>query len=146
MHNMARVAIPSEDIFSTTVSGQPKSDILIQLQARHPGAACHFVEDKLSTLEKVPVSGHTPSHAADVAVCEVPLALCWAWTQQGGLHEQQCASQRLTRHASSTVCRCARCQSWLTGSSTWWTGGTTQPRSGSRQRPTRALRSSIRLA
>ncbi len=34
MHNMARVPIPSEDIFSTTVSGQPKSEILVQLQAR----------------------------------------------------------------------------------------------------------------
>ena len=37
MHNMARVPIPSEDIFSTTVSGQPKSDILVQLQARLRG-------------------------------------------------------------------------------------------------------------
>ena len=49
---MAKVAVPSEDVFSTTHSGQPKSEILAQLAARHPGAACHFVEDKLSTLEK----------------------------------------------------------------------------------------------
>ena len=27
--------------------------MLLQLHARHPGAECHFVEDKLSTLEKV---------------------------------------------------------------------------------------------
>ena len=60
MHNMARVPIPSDDIFSTTVSGQPNSDILVQLQASHPGAACHFVEDKLSTLEKVLLRSRLP--------------------------------------------------------------------------------------
>ena len=52
MHNMARVPIASEDIFSTTVSGQPKSEILVDLQRQHPGLTYHFVEDKLGTLEK----------------------------------------------------------------------------------------------
>ena len=37
MHNMAGVPIASEDIFSTTVSGQPKSEILIDLQREHLG-------------------------------------------------------------------------------------------------------------
>jgi hypothetical protein len=53
MHNMAKVALPSDRIFSTTVSGQPKSDILKDLQQQHPWGSWHFVEDKLSTLEKV---------------------------------------------------------------------------------------------
>lgn len=53
MHNMAKIPIASEDIFSTTVSGQPKSEILVDLQRQHPGLTYHFVEDKLSTLEKV---------------------------------------------------------------------------------------------
>ena len=52
LRGMAKVPVPNEDIHSTTLSGQPKSDILLQLAERHPGAACHFVEDKLSTLEK----------------------------------------------------------------------------------------------
>ncbi|BDA48771.1 hypothetical protein COCOBI_12-4530 [Coccomyxa sp. Obi] len=53
MHNMAKVPIPPERIHSTTLTGQPKSDILKDLQQQHPGASCHFVEDKLGTLEKV---------------------------------------------------------------------------------------------
>lgn len=53
MHNMAKVPIPPQHIFSTTVSGQPKSDILVDLQKQHPGVSHHFVEDKLGTLEKV---------------------------------------------------------------------------------------------
>lgn len=56
MHSMAKVPIPSEDIFSTTVSGQPKSEILVDLQRRHPGLTYHFVEDKLGTLEKASLS------------------------------------------------------------------------------------------
>ena len=90
MHNMARVPIPSDDIFSTTVSGQPKSEILLQLQARHPGAACHFVEDKLSTLEKVCTSGHA-SHAVDAlqtATCGSLLG-SYAGCTPGGVGEQQ---------------------------------------------------------
>ena len=53
MRNMAKVPIASEDIFSTTVSGQPKSEILVDLQRQHPDMEYHFVEDKLGTLEKV---------------------------------------------------------------------------------------------
>ena len=53
MHNMAKVPIDPQDIFSTTVSGQPKSEILIDLQRQHPNLTYHFVEDKLGTLEKV---------------------------------------------------------------------------------------------
>ena len=53
MHNMAMVPIASQDIFSTTVSGQPKSEILVDLQRQHPNMKYHFVEDKLGTLEKV---------------------------------------------------------------------------------------------
>lgn len=52
LRGLAKVTVPGTDIYSTTLSGQPKSDILLQLAERHPGAACHFVEDKLSTLEK----------------------------------------------------------------------------------------------
>lgn len=53
MHKMAKVPIDPRDIFSTTVSGQPKSEILIDLQRQHPNMTHHFVEDKLGTLEKV---------------------------------------------------------------------------------------------
>jgi hypothetical protein len=60
MHNMAKVPISPDHIFSTTVSGQPKSDILKDLQQQHPGASCHFVEDKLSTLEKVRLTTGSP--------------------------------------------------------------------------------------
>jgi len=52
--NAARVPFPDADIFSQTVSGAPKTEVLAQLRARHPDAGgLHFVEDKLSTLEKV---------------------------------------------------------------------------------------------
>ena len=50
---MAKVKLPKERIISTTLSGRPKSDILRDLQLEHPGLEYHFVEDKLSTLEKV---------------------------------------------------------------------------------------------
>ncbi|MEW5297073.1 MAG: hypothetical protein WDW38_005882 [Sanguina aurantia] len=54
LHNMAGVPVPMERIFSQTVSGRPKSEVLHALEARHPDAARKlFVEDKLSTLEKV---------------------------------------------------------------------------------------------
>ncbi len=59
LHGAARLPLPAERIFSTAETGQPKSDVLALLQARHPGAACHFVEDKLSTLEKVRTAGTT---------------------------------------------------------------------------------------
>lgn len=53
LRDKAQVALPLDRIFSQTVSGAPKSEVLQMLAARHRGAACHFVEDKLSTLEKV---------------------------------------------------------------------------------------------
>lgn len=64
MHNMAKVPIPSEDIFSTTVSGQPKSEILVDLQSQHPGLTYHFVEDKLGTLEKASSHQTSPQRLA----------------------------------------------------------------------------------
>ena len=57
MHNMAKVPISPERIHSTTLTGQPKSDIFKDLQQQHSGASCHFVEDKLGTLEKVSTLG-----------------------------------------------------------------------------------------
>ncbi|KAK9839422.1 hypothetical protein WJX81_001239 [Elliptochloris bilobata] len=53
LHNAAHLPLPAERIFSTAETGQPKSKVLAQLQAKHPGTEYHFVEDKLSTLEKV---------------------------------------------------------------------------------------------
>lgn len=48
---------PEERIYSTTVSGQPKTDILKMLQGNcergGEGVSLVFVEDKLSTLQKV---------------------------------------------------------------------------------------------
>jgi hypothetical protein len=53
LRNMAAITFPTERIFSQTVSGQPKSEVLVKLAAAHAGSKCHFIEDKLSTLEKV---------------------------------------------------------------------------------------------
>ena len=53
LEQKAGIDFPLDRIFSTTVSGQPKSEVLQMLCERHPGAKCNFVEDKLSTLEKV---------------------------------------------------------------------------------------------
>jgi hypothetical protein len=51
---MAGITLPLDRIFSQTVSGAPKSEVLQDLADRHPDAAAYvFVEDKLSTLEKV---------------------------------------------------------------------------------------------
>ena len=50
----AGVPFPDDRIFSQTVSGEPKSNVLLKLAAEHPSAAgLYFVEDKLATLEKV---------------------------------------------------------------------------------------------
>lgn len=49
----AHVDLPSHRIFSTTVSGQPKSEVLQELEQKHPNSTYHFVEDKLGTLDKV---------------------------------------------------------------------------------------------
>ena len=54
LRQMAGISFPPDRIFSQTVSGQPKSEVLEMLAARHPHApSLHFVEDKMSTLEKV---------------------------------------------------------------------------------------------
>lgn len=53
LKQMAGINMPLERIFSQTVSGQPKSEVLKMLQERHQGCEYHFVEDKKSTLDKV---------------------------------------------------------------------------------------------
>lgn len=54
LRQMAGIPFPADRIFSQTVSGRPKSEVLEGLEAAHPEAASyHFVEDKMSTLEKV---------------------------------------------------------------------------------------------
>ena len=50
------VKIPEEDLISTTVSGEPKADVLVRLEEtfnKDGAARMIFVEDKLSTLIKV---------------------------------------------------------------------------------------------
>jgi hypothetical protein len=49
---MGGITIPEEDMFSTTVSGIPKTEVLRTLGAEGKPRKI-FVEDKLSTLEKV---------------------------------------------------------------------------------------------
>lgn len=57
LKRMAGLDFPIERIFSQTVSGRPKSEVLLDLQNKHPeassGGGYHFVEDKMSTLDKV---------------------------------------------------------------------------------------------
>lgn len=54
LRKMAGIEFPMDRIFSQTVSGRPKSEVLENLHAKHPEAeSFHFVEDKFSTLEKV---------------------------------------------------------------------------------------------
>ena len=53
LKDMAKLPLDSDRIWSTTVSGKPKSDMLVKLQGQHPNMIYHFVEDKLGTLEKV---------------------------------------------------------------------------------------------
>ena len=53
LRDMAKVPLNLDRIWSTTVSGKPKSDMLVKLQSQHPNRVYHFVEDKLGTLEKV---------------------------------------------------------------------------------------------
>ena len=54
LKEMAGIDFPMDRIFSQTVSGRPKSEVLEDLEATHPEAGgYHFVEDKFSTLEKV---------------------------------------------------------------------------------------------
>jgi hypothetical protein len=54
LRDMAGIALPLQRIHSTTLSSEPKAAVLARLAAQHPGASAYvFVEDKLSTLEKV---------------------------------------------------------------------------------------------
>ena len=70
-----------ERIFSQTVSGRPKTEVLEKLAAGAPtGCRLHFVEDKLSTLEAV----------ARAAGFE-------AWQLYLGAHACACASHVLRR-------------------------------------------------
>ena len=98
LRDMAHVPLPLDRIFSQTVSGAPKSEVLAKLAARHPGAAYHFVEDKLSTLEKV----------ATLTPCRHYLLMrkraCWSRTpsaSRGRLHRR---SPELCRCCTYTFC------------------------------------------
>jgi len=52
LRDTAGVPFPDDRIFSQTVSGEPKSKVLLSLAAAHPASTgLHFVEDKLATLE-----------------------------------------------------------------------------------------------
>ena len=53
MERKGNLVIPPERVFSQTVSGIPKTAVLADLGAAAPAARKVFVEDKLSTLEKV---------------------------------------------------------------------------------------------
>eukprot|EP00192_Tetraselmis_astigmatica_P013614 CAMPEP_0117681762 /NCGR_PEP_ID=MMETSP0804-20121206/19187_1 /TAXON_ID=1074897 /ORGANISM="Tetraselmis astigmatica, Strain CCMP880" /LENGTH=336 /DNA_ID=CAMNT_0005491605 /DNA_START=1 /DNA_END=1011 /DNA_ORIENTATION=+ len=54
MRDMASIPFPLEKIFSQTVSGRPKSEVLAMLQERHPNAENYlFFEDKMGTLDKM---------------------------------------------------------------------------------------------
>lgn len=53
LRDKAGIDFAPERIYSQTVSGQPKSEVLVQLHARHPGCSYHFIEDKFGTLDKV---------------------------------------------------------------------------------------------
>lgn len=53
LERMAFIDFPKDRIFSQTVSGRPKTEVLEMLQERHPDTQYHFVEDKYSTLVKV---------------------------------------------------------------------------------------------
>lgn len=51
---MAKIEFPNGRIFSQTISGTPKTEVLKLLQEKHPNASSmHFIEDKVSTLNKV---------------------------------------------------------------------------------------------
>lgn len=58
LKEIGKIPFAEDRVFSQTVSGQPKSEVLKMLEERHGGegegnVSFHFVEDKLSTLEKV---------------------------------------------------------------------------------------------
>eukprot|EP00897_Mesotaenium_endlicherianum_P001799 jgi/Mesen1/1647/ME000135S00642 len=51
LKELAGIAFPEDHIYG--LGSGPKVDVLKQLQARHPGATLHFVEDRLTTLRNV---------------------------------------------------------------------------------------------
>ncbi|GAX82676.1 hypothetical protein CEUSTIGMA_g10102.t1 [Chlamydomonas eustigma] len=54
LRDMASINLSADRIFSQTISGRPKSEVLEALAAKHTDVQEYiFVEDKLSTLEKV---------------------------------------------------------------------------------------------
>lgn len=52
LRDMAGIEFPMERIFSTTASGQPKTEVLEKIQNDHPELNYIFIEDKFSTLDK----------------------------------------------------------------------------------------------
>ena len=44
LNDMAHIAIPSDRIYSTAKTRQPKSSVMAMLQKRYPGTQYHFVE------------------------------------------------------------------------------------------------------
>ena len=115
LHNAANLPLPPERIFSTAETGQPKSEVLLQLHARHPSAECHFVEDKLSTLEKVmPVT--SCCNACSALLCSALLCSFF------------CPSSVLTPVPQPD--RWPRYLSLRTGTCTLWIGVTTRRQSG----------------
>ncbi len=85
---MARVELPEDRIFSQTVSGRPKSEVLELLQRRHPGATYHFVEDKLGTLEKV--------------------GAMWRCVRTSTFHTRACTSVKQGRPCGALLSYCVR--------------------------------------
>jgi hypothetical protein len=57
LKEIGKIPFEEDRVFSQTVSGQPKGEVLRMLEERHDSGdgsvSFHFVEDKLSTLEKV---------------------------------------------------------------------------------------------
>lgn len=127
LRQMAGVEFPMDRIFSQTVSGRPKSEVLEQLEETHPGSTCHFVEDKLTTLEKV----------RQFLRGEITNSGAWAGERGKGwwyccyfLYKDSFKIDKLLLFLSSLL---YRWQSWSichTGIYTSWTGDTTQKRRG----------------
>lgn len=81
LNDMAGIPFPPERVMSQTESGRPKTERLLELESLHPGRDYVFVEDKLSTLEKVcqaPELDHWKLYLVD-----------WGYNQQ---HERERAA------------------------------------------------------
>ena len=76
MKDKAKVDFSADRIFSTAETGQPKSEVLKQLEQKHPGTSYHFVEDKLGTLDKVQNFIHCLSYNACDSGSESPARCC----------------------------------------------------------------------